>query len=129
MKLTTFRMLTQNEVATLTAALYSRRVISFRGVSGTVRRVVSSRYVEETSATLLEAEDCGHKFDSDQEKFWLVWSPQGRSPKHETYELAKTEAARLARSNPGHQFYVMGAEHVVFTHDAISLDFDGRTPF
>lgn len=41
--------------------------------------------------------------------FYVVWNPQGRTPtyKHSTEELARTEAERLARNNPGQQFYVM----------------------
>lgn len=43
--------------------------------------------------------------------FWMVWSPQGDSPKmrHKTREAADAEAERLARANGGRQFYVLQA--------------------
>ena len=42
-------------------------------------------------------------------KFWLVWSPTGRSPvvRHTTEESATQEATRLARAHPGGAFYVL----------------------
>ncbi len=45
----------------------------------------------------------------DFDKFWMVWSPQGREPtyRHLTLAAAKTEAARLARLNPNSQFCVL----------------------
>lgn len=47
----------------------------------------------------------------DRVKFWMVWSPQGRAPvhKHTTRAGAFTEASRLAKANPGSDFYVMKA--------------------
>lgn len=44
-------------------------------------------------------------------KFWMVWSPQGRAPtfKHTSKDSADTEAARLAKLNPGNQFFVLKA--------------------
>jgi hypothetical protein len=42
--------------------------------------------------------------------FWLVWSPTGQRPpryQHPTYGSAQVEADRLARENPGCQFYVL----------------------
>lgn len=42
--------------------------------------------------------------------FFIVWSPEGKTPpriRHETREDATAEAERLARSNPGDFFYVL----------------------
>ena len=46
------------------------------------------------------------------EKFWLVWRIDGDSPsfRHASLKTAKAEAERLARANPGCQFYVLSAE-------------------
>ena len=47
-------------------------------------------------------------------KFWMVYSPQGKSPpsvRHETKKLAYAEASRLAGILPGHDFYVLKAVH------------------
>lgn len=43
--------------------------------------------------------------------FWLVWDPQGGAPTHQhpTLQLARGEAERLARMNPGRTFYVLGS--------------------
>ncbi len=43
--------------------------------------------------------------------FWMVWSPQGRPPthRHQFHGLAVSEAERLARNNPGQQFFVLEA--------------------
>lgn len=45
------------------------------------------------------------------QKFWMVWSPSGRSPTHRHYsrEAADLEAARLARLAPGSEFFVLKA--------------------
>jgi hypothetical protein len=50
--------------------------------------------------------------DAVNDTFYIVWSPTGHTPpqiKHETRPGAVAEAERLARSNPGHDFYVMAA--------------------
>lgn len=51
------------------------------------------------------------------DRFWLVWSPTGeRSPRyrHADRALAIVEARRLARANPGTEFFVLGAtDHLV----------------
>lgn len=49
-----------------------------------------------------------------REEFWMVWSPQGGAPtvKHDEERLALSEAERLARKCPGHEFYVLRAEHL-----------------
>lgn len=46
------------------------------------------------------------------DQFWLVWSPQGARPplvRHRTYRGAVSEAERLARLNPGSEFFVVQA--------------------
>lgn len=53
-------------------------------------------------------------------KFWIVWSPQGKTPpcaKHPVEETANNEAVRLARLNPGHEFFVMGMEALAIKRD------------
>lgn len=42
------------------------------------------------------------------EKFWIVWSPEGKfSPKyeHDTKLAAEKEATRLAQTKPGIEFF------------------------
>jgi hypothetical protein len=45
------------------------------------------------------------------DKFWMVYSPQGRAPtyQHGTPNDAKKEAERLAALSPGQQFFVLEA--------------------
>ncbi len=45
------------------------------------------------------------------ETFWTVWNPARSIPqvRHDTPELAKREAERLARVQPNESFYVMQA--------------------
>ena len=48
-------------------------------------------------------------------KFWLVWSPEGKTMptfRHQSEFAAQTEAERLARWNPGKQFFVVEAKSV-----------------
>jgi hypothetical protein len=44
-------------------------------------------------------------------KFWVVWSPQGRTPtvQHWNRASADTEAKRLAQTHPGQDFFVLKA--------------------
>ena len=52
--------------------------------------------------------------DEQNGRFWLVWNdgPLGRTPtyKHPTQEMAKQEAERLAKGNPGTRFWVLEAQ-------------------
>ena len=43
--------------------------------------------------------------------FWIVWNPRGDNPqvKHDTMTDAQCEAIRLAKHNPGENFYVLEA--------------------
>lgn len=47
--------------------------------------------------------------DSELPPFWLVWTPSGVAPivKHPSVDAAETEAMRLARRQPGQEFYVL----------------------
>lgn len=42
-------------------------------------------------------------------EFWLVWNPRGGAPTHQhpTLHQARAEAERLARMNPGQDFFVL----------------------
>lgn len=44
-------------------------------------------------------------------QFWMVWNPNRNQPvyRHDTEASAETEAERLARLNPGEQFFVLEA--------------------
>lgn len=48
-------------------------------------------------------------------KFWMVYSPQGNAPTHQhpTPEAAQTEAERLITYNPRSTFYVLEAVKAV----------------
>ena len=52
-------------------------------------------------------------------KFWLVWNPARSAPlmKHPSQESARVEAERLARINPGQQFWVLEARGYMRTID------------
>ena len=66
-------------------------------------------------------------------QFWCVWCEGGGSPtvKQHGFAKAKSEAARLARANPGKRFVVLCAA-VAFVKDdvrEIRFDDDCRIPF
>jgi len=44
-----------------------------------------------------------------REKFWMVYGDGQRAPteKHASFEIAKLEAERLCRNNPGIEFFVL----------------------
>lgn len=46
-----------------------------------------------------------------RERFWMVWSPQGRTPSHKHFsrEEADDEAKRLSRVTPSQEFFVLKA--------------------
>lgn len=66
----------------------------------------------------------------EQDTFYMVWSPQGGYPthKHGSQAGAINEAERLARNNPGREFYILQAleGRVVNDMQKITLDL---TPF
>lgn len=68
-------------------------------------------------------------FDENIE-FFIVWNPAGDNPamRHGTREKAQVEADRLARMNPGEEFYVLKAETMVEA-SAIRRTRFGECPF
>lgn len=66
--------------------------------------------------------------------FYMVWNEGNRAPvcKHETYELAKTEAERLCLANTGN-FYVLQAvsvsRRVEVETEALERSLDEQIPF
>lgn len=67
----------------------------------------------------------------DDTTFWMVWSPEGRSPthKHELQSLAAKEAERLARMNPGNTFYVLEAVEARQVNDMKRVVMQRPIPF
>lgn len=55
--------------------------------------------------------DACERAGESNSKFWLVWNPNGSSPRfrHLTMESAQTEAQRLARQSPSDCFIVLEA--------------------
>ena len=47
----------------------------------------------------------------NEEKFWVVWQPESGNPsrRHSSFELAHSEAKRLAECAPQREFYVLEA--------------------
>lgn len=62
--------------------------------------------------------------------FWMVWSPQGHAPtaKHDEFRSAEGEAERLARANPGKEFYILQAVEVRMVNDMQRVRLD-QVPF
>ena len=72
----------------------------------------------------------------EQDQFWMVWNPLGYQPrmKHWNEDAAVREAKRLARENPGQQFYVLeaiaGVEKIdVAVHTYRASDSEWEIPF
>lgn len=67
----------------------------------------------------------------DGTAFWMVWSPEGRPPthRHESRNLALTEAERLARANPGQEFFVLEATHMRTLNDMKRVSLEQPIPF
>lgn len=65
-----------------------------------------------------------------QEQFWMVWNPMGWPPKfrHESEDSALREAKRLARNNPGQQFYVLEAVSGVEKNDVTVNTYRANRP-
>lgn len=63
--------------------------------------------------------------------FWMVWSPQGSMPavQHETRLKAINEAERLARGNPGREFYVLEAIEGRTVNDMTRVRLEAEVPF
>ena len=63
-----------------------------------------------------------------QNKFWLVWSPQGKVTPTEIYNsinLAKQKAQELANAIQENEFYVLEATHH-FKTDVIETSFEAK---
>lgn len=86
-------------------------------------------YCERCDTYYRYGEDCGcsHKTACDIKKFWMVAdydgtherggnSSVGTGPRvrHESLEVAKQEAKRLAKSMTGKKFIVLGAVEIVY---------------
>ncbi len=67
----------------------------------------------------------------DDERFWMVWCPEGRAPtvKHDSYERAVSEAERLARANPGREFFVLQATDMRCVNDMVRKRLCDGIPF
>ncbi|MGF6936827.1 hypothetical protein OKW41_005989 [Paraburkholderia sp. UCT70] len=69
---------------------------------------------------------------TQEDKFWLVWSPTCATPmgdRHPSFGSAAAEAERLAQANPGREFFVLGAE---MSYSAIAMqrvEYFGRMSF
>lgn len=63
--------------------------------------------------------------------FWLVWNPRGHAPtvRHDSEESAVTEATRLARTNPGYEFFVLRAEAKYLKADVQCVRLEPDMPF
>lgn len=55
--------------------------------------------------------------------FYLVWSPQTKytNHRHPDYKSAKAEALRLARLNPGREFFIL-ATHARIVKTDVQVD-------
>jgi hypothetical protein len=65
------------------------------------------------------------------EPFFVVWCPTHGAPtvRHGNRAAALIEATRLARSNPGKEFFVLAASARVVRNDVSVEDFDLEIPF
>lgn len=62
---------------------------------------------------------------SERKKFWMIYGVGQRAPtmRHESFDLAHSEAKRLARNNPGIEFVVLEAVAAVFKQDVVTVSF------
>ena len=65
------------------------------------------------------------------EEFWLVWNPEGGTPKqrHDSEESAKVEARRLSEQQPGQEFFVLQAVGVARPVRSEYVPLTERLPF
>lgn len=65
------------------------------------------------------------------DRFWMVWNPEGNSPKHQHWsrESASAEARRLASLNPSTDFYVLEAVGFARKVDVEYRQLDCEVPF
>lgn len=66
-----------------------------------------------------------------EEAFWMVWCPTGRPPmvRHMSESSAVIEAERLARMNPGSEFYVLQANQKRLVNDMQRVRLVSPVPF
>lgn len=67
----------------------------------------------------------------DKQVFWMVWSPQGHPPivRHDHHAKAINEAERLARANPGREFYVLQATDLRMADGMTRIRLEPEHPF
>lgn len=58
---------------------------------------------------------------AEREQFWMVYGKDQRAPtvRHMTRWQAQQEAQRLAKNNPGIEFYVLAAVDGFVTHEPV----------
>lgn len=63
--------------------------------------------------------------------FYMIWNPEGRPPthKHASFTLAKSEAHRLAKANPGQQFFILNAIGMVEKVETVYHDLEHDVDF
>lgn len=63
--------------------------------------------------------------------FFVVWCPTRGAPtvRHRNRDAATAEATRLARANPGEDFFVLAALARVAKTDVVVEDFGMEIPF
>ena len=61
-------------------------------------------------------------------EFWMVWNPNRYVPtvKHKTFDSAKNEAMRLARSKQDQEFYVLKAVGMAVNRTAVYEKIGGK---
>jgi hypothetical protein len=66
-----------------------------------------------------------------EQAFWMVWSPQGHAPTVQHFEEKRAvgEAQRLARENPGREFYVLLAQTKYVKADVQCVRLEPEMPF
>ena len=67
----------------------------------------------------------------DEQPFFVVWNPSGGNPRyrHTTERLARHEAIRLARENPGQSFFVLEAKSVSKSVEPVTTVVFDEIPF
>lgn len=70
---------------------------------------------------------------SKLQKFWMVYGLDQGAPtvRHQAEHIATAEAKRLARNNPGIEFYVLQSTHRAVKSDVVleRIEEDEKLPF
>jgi hypothetical protein len=63
--------------------------------------------------------------------FWVIWNPTHGLPKvrHQFESSARSEATRLARENPGQQFFMLEAVEVIEATGVARKQLERTVPF